>query len=277
MSERDESYVSNRSLLANASVDDIEDAFEKELLIKHHAIYEQALQQQEKFREVQELLRKMPEEINACYPDLKNQLQETAREITSEENFLDHQLMALEQNWVLQKVLEREKAKLREESNQRGKEALRALMEKDEATVQEIMSLHQEQRQKALKNIEQTSEPVSEPVTETVEPKNHCINSIKEKLFNVLGTFGIVLFYIVRCIIAVLPFVMIDGNFFVTLLLIAISMFIPLTSPIFWIWGLVCAIQGFQDFWAILYYITFALMWLPFFINLLFSVFSKSK
>lgn len=101
------------------------------------------------------------------------------------------------------------------------------------------------------------------------------MNTLKEKLSDMLGTFGIILYFMSRLMIAVLPFVMIGGNFFVTLLLIAINTFVPFASAIFWIWGLVCAVQGVQDIWSILYYIVFVVAWVPFYISTIVPVFSK--
>ena len=98
---------------------------------------------------------------------------------------------------------------------------------------------------------------------------------MKEKLINALGAFGGILFFIIQTIVSVLPFVMIGGNFFVTLLLISINTFVPFASAIFWIWGFVCAIQGTQDIWAIIYYITFVVVWIPFYISTIVSMFSK--
>ena len=98
---------------------------------------------------------------------------------------------------------------------------------------------------------------------------------MKEKLFSMFGAFGIVLFYISRLIIAILPFVMIGGNFFVSLLLISINSLVPFASAVFWIWGLVCAINGVQDIWAIIYYIVFAVVWIPFYINTIVAVIKK--
>lgn len=98
---------------------------------------------------------------------------------------------------------------------------------------------------------------------------------MKEKLINALGSFGVILYYILQTIVSVLPFIMIGGNFFVTFLLILVNMFLPFASAIFWIWGLVCAIQGVQDVWAIIYYITFVVVWIPFYISTILSVFSK--
>ncbi len=101
--------------------------------------------------------------------------------------------------------------------------------------------------------------------------------SIKERLLNSFGMVGIVLYFASRLIIAVLPFVMIGGNFLFTLLLIGINTLVPFASVVFWIWGLVCAIKGVQDFWAILYYICFVVIWLPYFIETIASIFSNKK
>ena len=98
---------------------------------------------------------------------------------------------------------------------------------------------------------------------------------MKEKLINALGSFGVILYYILQTIVSVLPFIMIGGNFFVTFLLILVNMFLPFASAIFWIWGLVCAIQGVQDIWAIIYYVAFVVVWIPFYISTILSVFSK--
>ena len=98
---------------------------------------------------------------------------------------------------------------------------------------------------------------------------------MKEKLINAFGSFGVILFYIIQTIVSVLPFVMIGGNFFVTFILILINMFVPFASAIFWIWGLVCAIQGVQDIWAIIYYVAFVIAWIPFYISTIVSIFSK--
>lgn len=99
---------------------------------------------------------------------------------------------------------------------------------------------------------------------------------MKEKLIGIFGVFGIVLFYITRLIIAILPFVMIGGNFFVSLLLISINTFVPFASAVFWIWGLICAINGVQDVWAFVYYVAFAVIWIPFYISTIASFFKKN-
>lgn len=98
---------------------------------------------------------------------------------------------------------------------------------------------------------------------------------MKDKLMNALGTVGIVLWYLISILIAVIPFVMIGAPFLLNLLFFGIVQFFPASSVIFWIWGLVCAIKGPQDTWAIIYYVMFVIMFLPFFYHSILSIFKK--
>ncbi len=98
---------------------------------------------------------------------------------------------------------------------------------------------------------------------------------MKEKLLNIFGTFGTIIYFAIQIIIYTLPFIMIRTNFFLSLILIAANSLIPFASVIFWIWGLVCAITGPQDVFAIIYYAVFVVIWLPFFISSIISFFSK--
>ena len=100
---------------------------------------------------------------------------------------------------------------------------------------------------------------------------------MKEKLMNALGTAGIILWYLVSLLIAIIPFVMIGASFLLNLLFFGIVQFFPASSVVFWIWGLVCAIKGPQDAWAIIYYVLFVIMFLPFFISAILNLFNKRK
>ena len=100
---------------------------------------------------------------------------------------------------------------------------------------------------------------------------------MKDKLMNALGSVGVVLWYLISLSIAIMPLVMIDAPFLLNILLLAVILFIPATSGIFWIWGLVCAICGPQDVFAIIYYVLFVIMFLPYFINSLSTLFNKRK
>lgn len=98
---------------------------------------------------------------------------------------------------------------------------------------------------------------------------------MKDKLLNALGSAGGILWYLLSLLIAVMPLVMIGASFWLNLLLLAVIQFIPATSGLFWIWGLVCAIRGPQDIIAIIYYVLFVIMFLPFFINTVLNIFNK--
>lgn len=98
---------------------------------------------------------------------------------------------------------------------------------------------------------------------------------MKEKLLSALGNFGLVLYYIIRLSVSILPLVMIDANFVLTFLFCVIVNVIPLASPVFWVWGLVCAVSGTQDWMAIVYYICFGIIFLPFIVDLLLPLFSS--
>ena len=100
---------------------------------------------------------------------------------------------------------------------------------------------------------------------------------MKEKLVNSIGCIGGILWYAVCALIYVLPFVMIDASFWLDLLFFGIVYFFPVSSVVFWIWGLVCAIQGPQDIFAIIYYVLCVVMFLPFFISTVLDIFQKRK
>ena len=91
--------------------------------------------------------------------------------------------------------------------------------------------------------------------------------NLKEKLYDTLGSKGFILYFLIRLFISVLPFVMIGKGFIWTMIFTGIAMFFPLSSVVFWIWGLICTINGIQDAFAIIYYIAFVVLWMPFFIS----------
>ena len=100
---------------------------------------------------------------------------------------------------------------------------------------------------------------------------------MKDKLMNSLGVVGLILWYAVTAIIYILPFVMIGASFWLNLLFFGIVQFFPPASIIFWICGLVCAINGEQDIWAIIYYVLFVIMFLPFFFSAVLDIFKRKK
>ena len=98
---------------------------------------------------------------------------------------------------------------------------------------------------------------------------------MKEKLVNALGAFGGILYFVFSTFIFVLPIIMIGKPFWLDAIFFGVMQFFPSTSIIFWIWGFVAALKGPQDIFAIIYYIVFAAMFLPYFFNLIAGIFKK--
>lgn len=94
---------------------------------------------------------------------------------------------------------------------------------------------------------------------------------------NALGTVGVILWYVASLLVCIIPFVMIGASFFVNLIFFAIVQFFPPSSIIFWIWGLICAIKGVQDTWAIVYYVLTVVLFIPFFISAVLDLFNSKK
>ena len=98
---------------------------------------------------------------------------------------------------------------------------------------------------------------------------------MKEKLLDALGTLGGILYFVISAFVYVLPIAMIGKPFLLNLIFFGVMQFFPPASIIFWVWGLICAIGGPQDFFAIIYYILFVVMFLPFFLNIISAFFKK--
>lgn len=98
---------------------------------------------------------------------------------------------------------------------------------------------------------------------------------MKEKLQSALGGFGLIIWYVISTIIYIIPFVMIGASFWLNIVFFGIIQLFPPASIVFWIWGLICAINGVQDIWAIVYYVLFVIGFMPFFIWIISSLFSK--
>jgi len=90
---------------------------------------------------------------------------------------------------------------------------------------------------------------------------------IKEKLLGALGTFGAILWYVFELFLFVLPLVMIHQGLLLRAVFFFCMVFIPGAPTVFWIWGLVCAIGGPQDVFAIIYYVATAIIFLPYLVS----------
>lgn len=97
------------------------------------------------------------------------------------------------------------------------------------------------------------------------------LSNLKEKIIELLGGAGYILYFLLLGIVTVVPLVMIGTNWWQSLIIIIVNQFLPVISTVFWIWGLIKAIQGPQDVFAIIYYVLFAIVYLPFFITFIAS------
>lgn len=100
---------------------------------------------------------------------------------------------------------------------------------------------------------------------------------MKEKLQSALGSFGGILYWILIILIGVLPLVMIGTPFWLDFIILAVCAFIPYLSLPLWIWGLVEAIKGPQDIFAIIYYIATVVIFLPTIISIFSGLFNAIK
>lgn len=96
---------------------------------------------------------------------------------------------------------------------------------------------------------------------------------MKQKLIIALGSLGFILYFLISTFVYVLPLLVLDLSFWLFLLFLFVMQFIPISSVVFWIWGLITTIQGQQDAWAIIYYALFAILFLPFFVSTITDIF----
>lgn len=221
---------------------------EKQCLQEYLQIYKEHLDLNEQVRCLKEKLPPHPQ-INEVTKEYK--------ELKQEADLLDAEIRLLVETTPLQNVL-----------NYRFNRSPSSEKKDERQSWNENIQINSQTIQKAIQKQEETRKK---------EARQNRMSSVKEKLTTTFGVFGSIIYFVIRTIVYVLPFVMIGGNFFLSLVLIGINTFVPFTSVVFWIWGLICAIKGVQDVWAILYYIAFAVIWIPFYISTIISFFSKNN
>ena len=90
------------------------------------------------------------------------------------------------------------------------------------------------------------------------------MQKIKEFLLTSLGTFGMLLFYAISLLITIYPLLMFNMSWWLYMVLALIVQLVVINIPfgleILWIIGLVGAISGKQDIFALIYYILFAII-----------------
>ena len=90
------------------------------------------------------------------------------------------------------------------------------------------------------------------------------MKKIKDFLLTSLGTFGIILFYLLCFFITYYPLLMFKMSWWLCLLLALLVQLVVLNIPfgpeVLWIVGLFGAVSRKQDIFAIIYYVLFALI-----------------
>ena len=90
------------------------------------------------------------------------------------------------------------------------------------------------------------------------------MQKIKEFLLTSLGTFGILLFYAISLFITVYPLIMFEMSWWLYMILALIIQIVIVNIPfgleVLWIIGLIGAISGKQDIFAVIYYVLFVLI-----------------
>ncbi len=81
---------------------------------------------------------------------------------------------------------------------------------------------------------------------------------MKQKLINSFGAIGGVLWFLIKVVVSMLPSAMIGLRFPWNILFLGFSSLSATTMTIGWTVGLVFAIKGIQDTWAIIFYIVYA-------------------
>lgn len=101
------------------------------------------------------------------------------------------------------------------------------------------------------------------------------MSKLRQKLSASLGIFGSILYFIISLAIIALPMVVFYDSLVLSYVYFIGYWIFPLISGIFWVWGLFRVISGPQGVFSTIYYISFVIMFVPYFIATLRSIFSK--
>ena len=105
------------------------------------------------------------------------------------------------------------------------------------------------------------------------------MGKFKDNLLDTLGGVGLILYFIVSLFVTILPLLMFDMPFWLYIVLSLIIQYVVIHIPFgmeaLYIVGLFGAIHGEQNFFAILYYIVFAIVIIPTTIRLIMMIFTE--
>ena len=202
--------LTNRELLLNALESINEYPSEKDILIKYQDTLLQLNQKEEELHEYHELLSNIHAGDDKNYlADTKKGLQKSASNIASQRDALERQLIDLQQNSILQKIIEQERWKdLRQKASQSMKE-LRAKYE--EHKKREQMEQEEEYQEMLSRISKKREEAKAQPDSKTI-PKLHKeepkVEALKENnLMNLIASKRIAaIISIILCVVLYLSF-----------------------------------------------------------------------
>ena len=151
--------VSNRTILAKALEDTVQNDIERNKLAQYKKKIALIESEQAKLAEIREKANALRFTKGRTPAETKTMraLDFEANQIENRISTYDKQLLNLESTKALKNVLEREKKMLRKRLDQKGKEALKAQKQKDAETIREIMTRNTESRKKAIEGRNKTA------------------------------------------------------------------------------------------------------------------------
>ncbi len=187
--------LTNREILANTTVDDMLDIFGKDMLFKYQDTLCQLNQKEQELYDTQELCDNIYAGNDKKYLTLKHQLQDEAFDLASQRDDLERQLIELEQNPILEKILF---AKRREKAAESMRELKERYQKSKEEELQKREQAQQQQEQEIIKEAK-TPHPEPEPIVTPPKEEPKETKTIKSFLpsipFSFLGLFEYYIIY----------------------------------------------------------------------------------
>lgn len=155
-SDRSDSDISNRDLLANA----LESAVQNDIERSKLALYKEKIAlinaEEQRLHELREQIKELSFAKGRKDTAQIRKLQSEAKQTENRINTYDRQLLSLEASKPLKAVLEREKKLAYKKAEQKGREALAAYREKAAQSERELMTRYQESRKKGIEGRHKT-------------------------------------------------------------------------------------------------------------------------
>ena len=174
-----------QSALAGLSAEDIENLFERNMLLKYQDTLHQLNQKEQELYNTRHLLHSIYSDNDKKNSAVQKGLQESATRIASQIDALDRILRDLQEDPILKPLIDREKDKWRQREDQRGKEALERYREKALEDQRKLIDHYQKSRLQALQKGELAQQQQKqEPKKQTQTPLTATTKSEKiiEKL-----------------------------------------------------------------------------------------------